>query len=550
MLTVTSLRTSTSSSFHNHPHSQLSIVTNCKSNAKISAALVGSPPTSILPQSYPSYFSNNHYLASSPYPSSTITTNTIGSLISNSNLISSSYLYPVYKSHSLKIISLKNSIGNDISFFSPIKRPLSPQRLGSIVFSRTHSPIAATTTALKITTSSDNMIITANPEPTIPMIILSQSTNIPTIYNPEVTSDVEPMASNITSNILTSSPLSANLLIMKDQFLETDITQEMVSEIRSTIKTHDSSSLSECSICNSSRNASPSNSRPSSPTFEKVANSVFDTIEGNVTVPTINTDVKCKKCSRISFNKNLIRVCLFEAIESPLKIQTSPMFLVDTTGQVQKDHSRSSPFHNDEEIIINATTNEYDFRSQSMNSFDSLELMMPKSWNLVRNSSLLHSFSFTAVNMISLENIQLNAQIVEGNVAIKNLAFEKNVSIRYTTDNWVTIKETPLQFHSIISHSFTDYIGIDRFKFELNLDEIFSKNDHATLAKIEFVLRYQVEGNEYWDNNDSMNHWLEFELKEMDLNVLSNLVTRYPGNLWNNGNANEEEENLERLNQF
>ncbi|KAJ6138924.1 phosphatase regulatory subunit [Penicillium samsonianum] len=92
-----------------------------------------------------------------------------------------------------------------------------------------------------------------------------------------------------------------------------------------------------------------------------------------------------------------------------------------------------------------------------------------------------------------------------GTVAVANLAFHKNVTARFTLDYWRTTSEVAAAYcHDVRRQQAAD--GFDRFSFDLKLD------DQANLeTKTMFMcIRYNVDGQEYWDNNDSVNYQVDF----------------------------------------
>jgi hypothetical protein len=79
------------------------------------------------------------------------------------------------------------------------------------------------------------------------------------------------------------------------------------------------------------------------------------------------------------------------------------------------------------------------------------------------------------------------------------------VTARYTLDYWRTTSEVGAAFcHDVRRQQAAD--GFDRFSFDLKL------NDQANLeTKTLFMcIRYNVDGQEYWDNNGSVNYQVDF----------------------------------------
>lgn len=74
-----------------------------------------------------------------------------------------------------------------------------------------------------------------------------------------------------------------------------------------------------------------------------------------------------------------------------------------------------------------------------------------------------------------------------GSVHLRNLAFQKEVFIRYTTDDWVSYKDANATYAA------TESSGLERWGFSLELP--------VSAQHIEFAIGYKVAGATYWDNN-------------------------------------------------
>ncbi|KAJ5513663.1 phosphatase regulatory subunit [Penicillium fimorum] len=112
-----------------------------------------------------------------------------------------------------------------------------------------------------------------------------------------------------------------------------------------------------------------------------------------------------------------------------------------------------------------------------------------------------------ATRPVRLERLFLSADksTLIGTVAVANLAFHKNVTARFTLDYWRTTSEVAAAYcHDVRRQQVAD--GFDRFSFDLKL------NDQANLeTKTMFMcIRYNVAGQEYWDNNDTLNYQVDF----------------------------------------
>lgn len=111
---------------------------------------------------------------------------------------------------------------------------------------------------------------------------------------------------------------------------------------------------------------------------------------------------------------------------------------------------------------------------------------------------------------VRVERVFLSADTKNliGVVAVANLAFHKLVVARFTLDYWKTTSEVVAEFSNDVRRKQTND-GHDRFNFTIKLA------DQANLENktMFFCVRYNVNGREYWDNNDSINFQVDFTKK-------------------------------------
>jgi hypothetical protein len=95
-----------------------------------------------------------------------------------------------------------------------------------------------------------------------------------------------------------------------------------------------------------------------------------------------------------------------------------------------------------------------------------------------------------------------------GTVAVANISFHKVVVARFTLDYWKTTSEVVAEYnHDVRKKQAND--GYDRFNFNIKLTDLANLE-----SKTMFVcVRYQVSGQEFWDNNNSMNYQVDFVKK-------------------------------------
>jgi hypothetical protein len=100
-----------------------------------------------------------------------------------------------------------------------------------------------------------------------------------------------------------------------------------------------------------------------------------------------------------------------------------------------------------------------------------------------------------------------------GSVAVANLAFQKSVTCRFTLDYWKTTSEVGAEFVAEVRPAESP-VGRDRFHFTIKLSDL-ANLESKTLY---FCIRYNVNGQEYWDNNGGLNFQADFHKKALPQN--------------------------------
>lgn len=101
--------------------------------------------------------------------------------------------------------------------------------------------------------------------------------------------------------------------------------------------------------------------------------------------------------------------------------------------------------------------------------------------------------------------IQINHYKIYGTIFVENISYHKSVTIKYTTDNWNSFCEKNCNFVKSINSE------MDMFEFE---------NDMYFLSNVEFVIKYHVNGHEYYDNNNNKN----YIINSQENNIMDGLV--------------------------
>lgn len=99
--------------------------------------------------------------------------------------------------------------------------------------------------------------------------------------------------------------------------------------------------------------------------------------------------------------------------------------------------------------------------------------------------------------------IKLCSFLFAGVIKVKNLTFEKKITVRYTVDDWKTFTDTEAAYIRHASDGFTD-----KFSFTIDLT---NRNENS-LKTLQFAIRYVAANvGEFWDSNNSLNYHFRYE---------------------------------------
>lgn len=104
---------------------------------------------------------------------------------------------------------------------------------------------------------------------------------------------------------------------------------------------------------------------------------------------------------------------------------------------------------------------------------------------------------------VALEDFYLNPDgtTVLGKVRVRNISFVKIVIVRFTFDAWQTISEVTAHYVESLDQHY------DRFSFSIRLNDLLPRIEGKTLV---MAIRYNVAGQEFWDNNYHQNYAATF----------------------------------------
>lgn len=107
---------------------------------------------------------------------------------------------------------------------------------------------------------------------------------------------------------------------------------------------------------------------------------------------------------------------------------------------------------------------------------------------------------------IRVERIFLSSdkQTLIGVCMAQNIAFHKAVVARFTLDYWKTTSEVAAEYNNDPKNAPGN--GCDRFNFHIKLSDQANIEDKTLLL----CVRYNVGGQEFWDNNNNANYQIDF----------------------------------------
>ena len=92
---------------------------------------------------------------------------------------------------------------------------------------------------------------------------------------------------------------------------------------------------------------------------------------------------------------------------------------------------------------------------------------------------------------------------IYGTVTVRNIAYAKQITVIYSTDNWVTTQTAVATYspnywlNAYSSASNPNQYGFEEWTFGINT---------GTATKVQYAIAYAVNGQTYWDNNFGQNY--------------------------------------------
>ena len=196
----------------------------------------------------------------------------------------------------------------------------------------------------------------------------------------------------------------------------------------------------------------------------------------------------------------LVRKKSGEAVKSALRLSSSSSSTFAKAVHFSDDLEQTRHFlQRDCTASISAESSPTDEPQQHTSTLPAQSRISPcryTRWEATSNN--LHRNSRDR-EFVQLHDFHLSSdrQSLIGAVAVANIAFEKRVSAKFTIDDWQTVSEVTAEFKQPEG-------GYDRFSFIIPLPA----PAEAQAMTVIICLRYQVNGQEFWDNNSGKNYFI------------------------------------------
>lgn len=100
-------------------------------------------------------------------------------------------------------------------------------------------------------------------------------------------------------------------------------------------------------------------------------------------------------------------------------------------------------------------------------------------------------------NQVSLEHCVLKEKAFAGTIKVKNVSYEKSVTLRVTFDSWKSHLDVPCRY---VKDAYPSPHS-DTFSYQVALPAELPPHEH-----VEFAVCYEVGGAQHWDSNQGRNY--------------------------------------------
>ena len=104
---------------------------------------------------------------------------------------------------------------------------------------------------------------------------------------------------------------------------------------------------------------------------------------------------------------------------------------------------------------------------------------------------------------VCLESAYVNhdLKVINGTVRVVNIDYHKEVTLRFTKNDWKTFTDLKCDYFEGTSDDVAD-----KFKFTIPVDDVIGKVG----GRVQFCIRFLCLGNEYWDSHNKGNYVFQY----------------------------------------
>ncbi|KAJ3128968.1 Protein phosphatase 1 regulatory subunit 3E, partial [Irineochytrium annulatum] len=210
----------------------------------------------------------------------------------------------------------------------------------------------------------------------------------------------------------------------------------------------------------------------------------------------------------LTFNTTLEKVCYYEPLDSPYEIRNSHFVDLDDSSPPSPASPAASSDDDDTTPTGTKTPGAIWFTTAASRS---------RKWEIVsRHPSPSTSHPLVHGAPLALDSLRLDESapsnpVLRGTILVRNLAYEKNVVVRHTSDSWRTSNDTPASFEAVVTPTVQSSPGLDRFSFSLPVPSSATV-DEAGECRVQMCIKANIGDREYWDNAGGANHTVVLSL--------------------------------------
>ena len=181
---------------------------------------------------------------------------------------------------------------------------------------------------------------------------------------------------------------------------------------------------------------------------------------------------------------------------TPTRAIKKKVTFADTAGLTLESVKTIPSYSKEDVVTINGTMNDINVGLHMQCLRRRLKCLSP-SFVEPCKTDLFHEC--VSKQNVCLESISLDDLVITGVVRVKNLGYAKEVTIRFTLDDWISFRDVWADYLS------TNVDGkTEQFSFRITVPVHFEDD-----LKIEFAIRYRVAEQEFWDNNFGGNYQVQ-----------------------------------------